>query len=299
MDIPNLANDRWRPVCLTPASHASRGLVYFSARPSSSPETAKTPNRAGSNNEHVLDEHVRYWYPMAMRPRDDKLAISTNRRERPSKPALTRDGIIETALKILRTEGLGKVTMRRVAAALDTGPASLYVYVRDTEDFHAQILDALLAPVSRSKPDGDWRKQIKGVLHKYMEVLFAYPALARMAMSTPASGPNYMRMVDKLLGFLAAGNVPDQNAAWGVDLLLLYATANAAEHGTWKESRQAADDFVTLKTAVTEADPKKYPHIARLKRELLHRKRDRLEWSLDVLINGVLETLISSRENET
>src|SRR6185437_6867831 len=67
-----------------------------------------------------------------------------SRRERPAKPALTRDGIVAAALGILREEGLGKVTMRRVAQELDTGHASLYVYVRDTGDLHAQVLDALL-----------------------------------------------------------------------------------------------------------------------------------------------------------
>ena len=54
---------------------------------------------------------------------------------------------------ILREEGLSKVTMRRIATALDTGPASLYVYVSDTEDLHAQILDALLGPVTAAAPE--------------------------------------------------------------------------------------------------------------------------------------------------
>uniref|UniRef100_UPI0034DEF9D9 TetR family transcriptional regulator n=1 Tax=Streptomyces flavofungini TaxID=68200 RepID=UPI0034DEF9D9 len=50
-----------------------------------------------------------------------------NRRERPAKPALTREGIIDTAVEIMEREGLRRVTMRRLATALDTGPASLYV----------------------------------------------------------------------------------------------------------------------------------------------------------------------------
>jgi len=230
--------------------------------------------------------------------RTDQNTIPKSRRERPAKPALTRDGIIDAGLEILRAEGLGKVTMRRIATALDTGAASLYVYIRDTEDLHAQILDALLAPVSRAKPEGDWRQRIKTVLRHYMEVLFAHPALARMAMSTPASGPNYMRLVDNMLGLLLAGGVPDRNAAWGVDLLLLNATANAAEHSTWKESSRAADDFATLEAAVAAADAKEYPHIARLSGELMSGGPDRLEWSLDLLINGVLETPIAFREKE-
>ena len=85
-----------------------------------------------------------------------------SRRERPAKPALTRAGIIDAALAILHDEGLSKVTMRRIAQELDTGPASLYVYVRNTADLHVQILDALLSTVT--SPDileGTWRDKVK------------------------------------------------------------------------------------------------------------------------------------------
>jgi len=34
--------------------------------------------------------------------------------------------------------------MRRVAQALDTGPASLYVYVANTAALHAAVLDELI-----------------------------------------------------------------------------------------------------------------------------------------------------------
>src|SRR3954468_16272958 len=90
-----------------------------------------------------------------------------NRRERPAKPALTREGIVATAVAVmraegvervtmrrlpeevahLRAEGVERVTMRRLAKELDTGPASLYVYVKDTEELHAAVLDELLAEV--------------------------------------------------------------------------------------------------------------------------------------------------------
>ena len=44
----------------------------------------------------------------------------------------------------MRAEGLEHVTMRRLAAELDTGPASLYVYVRNTAELHAAMLEGLL-----------------------------------------------------------------------------------------------------------------------------------------------------------
>ena len=70
-----------------------------------------------------------------------------SRRERPAKPALTREGIVAAAVAVLRAEGLRKVTMRRLAEELDTGPASLYVYVRNAAELHAAILDELLGTV--------------------------------------------------------------------------------------------------------------------------------------------------------
>jgi AcrR family transcriptional regulator len=238
------------------------------------------------DNEHVLDEHVRYRHKQGM---TSPTTPRASRRERPAKPPLNRPGIIEAALRILREEGLGKVTMRRIAAALDTGPASLYVYVRDTEDLHAQVLDALLAPVGATPRGQGWRDTLKGLLRRYMDVLLAYPELARMAMSTPASGPHYLRLTDQILGLLLEGGASDHSAAWAVDLLLLYATAHAAEHGAWKASARAQAEMTALASAVLDADPGVYPHVARLSKSLMAGGPPRLDWSLDLLISGAVQ----------
>ena len=46
-----------------------------------------------------------------------------------AKPPLGLDAILDTAIRILDTEGLNAVSMRRVAEELNTGAASLYAYV--------------------------------------------------------------------------------------------------------------------------------------------------------------------------
>ena len=42
--------------------------------------------------------------------------------------------------------------MRRVAQALDTGPASLYVYVADRDELHDLLFDAAPRPSRPSRP---------------------------------------------------------------------------------------------------------------------------------------------------
>src|SRR3954451_9152012 len=104
-----------------------------------------------------------------------------SRRDRPAKSALSRAGIVATAVGVLRAEGLEKGTMRRLAQELDTGPASLYVYFANTAELHAAVLDELLGEVDLDAGDGDWRDRLTEVVTSYMRVLLAHPALARMA----------------------------------------------------------------------------------------------------------------------
>ncbi len=223
---------------------------------------------------------------------NQNVGTTRRRRERPAQLALTRQGIIDVALAILRDQGLNKVTMRRIAAALDTGAASLYVYVRSTEDLHAQLLDALLGSISAAVPaDEPWQDRLKALLTNYTRLLFDYPEIARMAMSTHPSGPNYLALVEAILALLSEGGVPDHQAALAVDLLLLYATAVAAEHSTPESSPGTVDEYSALAMALAKADAARYPHIARLGDELLAGEgHARFLWGLDVLINGVLHT---------
>jgi AcrR family transcriptional regulator len=217
--------------------------------------------------------------------------VPSSRRERPAKPALTRAGIVDAALTILAEEGLGRVTMRRIATALDTGAASLYVYVRNTEDLHAQVLDALLGGVELPPEDGPWRERLADVLTSYMAVLFQHPAMARMSMSTHPSGANYLGLLEGILGLLREGGIPDTDAAWGVDLLLSFATVTAVEHGHEDPLEADADDLSALAKQLSAVDAGAFPHIARLGADLLSGTGEqRFQWGLDVLITGILHT---------
>jgi AcrR family transcriptional regulator len=223
-------------------------------------------------------------------PPVDEAHEPRSRRERPAKAALSRPGIIDTALAILRDEGLEKVTMRRVAAALDSGHASLYVYVRNTEDLHAQILDVLLGEIRPSPTGpGTWRERVKALLGSSGQLLFRYPGIARMAMSTQPSGPNYLALVDTVLALLREGGATDRAAAWGVDLLLLYPTAVAVEHSGPKAAEKKTEALSALATQITTVDAARYPHIAPLTAALVSGTgASRSNWALDVLLDGIL-----------
>src|SRR5579863_9249469 len=82
-------------------------------------------------------------------------------RDRPAKAPLSENAIVDAALAITRAEGVEAVTMRRVAAALDTGAASLYVYVRNRDELLRAMLDRVAGTVPLVPPDPErWREQV-------------------------------------------------------------------------------------------------------------------------------------------
>ncbi|MFJ9563992.1 TetR/AcrR family transcriptional regulator [Streptomyces fuscichromogenes] len=216
-------------------------------------------------------------------------ATPRSRRERPAKPALTRAGIVAVAVEILRAEGLQKVTMRRLAQELDTGPASLYVYVRNTAELHAAVLDELLGTLPPAPADGGWRERLEQVLVGYTTLLLEHPSLARSALTSWPSGPHYLDLIETLLGLLDEGGVPRERAAWGVDLLLQRATATAAEHA----GEVSREDWDSLGRALGQVTERTHPHIAAASGLLLSGAPGaRVSWAFQALINGIERTAV-------
>jgi AcrR family transcriptional regulator len=216
-----------------------------------------------------------------------------SRRERPAKPALTREGIVASAVAVMQAEGLDKVTMRRLARELDTGAASLYVYVRNTAELHAAMLEQLLGQVDLSPvtAPGDWRNRLITVLSSYTTILFGQPGLAQSVLVTRPSGPAYLSLAEGILALLSAGGVPPARAAWAVDLLLHFATATAAEQGTRDRAAGTGEEEDAVAAALREAPASTFPQIAALGAELMSGAGpDRLDWGFRVLISGITQT---------
>lgn len=202
------------------------------------------------------------------------------------KVPLSRDRIVDEALGLLVREGLDGMSLRAVAAALETGAASLYVYVDGLDSLRALVLDRALervsTPVNRRR---GWRARLTAVLESYIRVLTATPGLAQLALSTIAAGPSSLRVIEALLEALDDGGLDPATAAWAVDLLLLYATAIGAEHSR----PDAAKRMGPVARALSLVSSREFPRVHAVRDELLSGKGgERFEWAVDTLIAGVL-----------
>jgi AcrR family transcriptional regulator len=213
-----------------------------------------------------------------------------SRRSRPAKAPLSRDIIVATALDILAKDGVSGLSLRRVATALDTGAASLYVYLTNLNELHALMLDQALAALAIPEDsDASWQDRLKHYLLSYLQILNARPGLAQLAMTTVATGPNSLRMWDVMLGLLRRGGVVDRRLVESADMLLLHVTAVAAEEANRAASGQ---DFDWVARTMVDVSAEQFPIVAALVDQGMFAGDEgdgdaQVRRALDVILHGI------------
>lgn len=228
-----------------------------------------------------------------------------SRRDRPAKPALSQDAIVRAALEIAAEEGVEAVTMRRLAQALDTGPASLYVYVANREALEELMLEAAAGEVELEETDPErWREQLHGLLERLGRMMSErYPGMAKFGMARIPTGDNVMRITESMLSLLKAGGASDQAAAYAGDILSMYVGAIAYEQSLYAQLTADPEEMAAEHARIHErflgADPDRYPTVAALGPQMvLGDGHERFRLGIDVLINGLIATPMEGRLSE-
>lgn len=216
-------------------------------------------------------------------------------RDRPAKAPLSEDVIVDVAMRILRKEGLDAVTMRRVATELDTGPASLYVYVGGRDELREAMLDRVARMVKLEEPDpARWREQLHTIMRGVLEALEAHPGIARVAVANVPTGEGSLLMAENMLSLMLAGGVTPRDAAWAIDILFMITTASAVETAAYQERGQhteaAQDELVSrLDTTFAALSPSRFPNFTALAHELTSGSGDdRFEFAIDTFLDGLV-----------
>jgi AcrR family transcriptional regulator len=151
-------------------------------------------------------------------------------RPRSRRAPITVERILAAAFKLVQAEGFDALTMRRVAAALDTGPASLYAHVRNKAELDDLLIGALSTRVVVPVPHpARWSAQVTDVCRQLRDQYLRYPGISRAALSAAPTSLDTLRISEGMLAILLAGGVPPQPAAWAIDAALLYVAAYSFE----------------------------------------------------------------------
>lgn len=213
------------------------------------------------------------------------------KRPRAVRTPLSQDQIVDAGLRLVIEEGVDAVSMRRVAGALHTGASSLYAHVANKEELMLLMFDRICGGIEVPEPEPErWQEQLKAVMRHGHAVLLRHNDIARTAIASVPSGPNALRITEAMLGILLSAGVDRQVAAWALDRLFLYITADAyevsLEQGPISElTGQLGDYFGALPA-------ERFPNI-RGNADVLTagNSNERFEFGLDLLIDGIARSL--------
>ncbi|MFE2848096.1 TetR/AcrR family transcriptional regulator [Streptomyces scopuliridis] len=195
-------------------------------------------------------------------------------RERPAKgpkPGIGLTRIVDAAVAIAAAEGIGAVSMGRVAKELGVSTMSLYRYVAAKDELYVLMQEAAVGePPAPPEPGTGWREALAQWAWAQREAFHRNLWALRIPISGPPATPNSVAWWERGLGALAGTGLDD---ATKISVILLVsgfvrneATLMSDLDTAIKASGSSAQQVMAgyERTLRRLADPARYPAVAEL-----------------------------------
>jgi AcrR family transcriptional regulator len=191
-------------------------------------------------------------------------------RGRPGKgprPGLSLERIVDAAVRVAAAEGLGAVSMSRVAGDLGVSTMALYRYVAAKDELLVLMVDAAGGAPPPPPAGESWRAGLERWARGYLEVLRRHPWILRVPINSPPVTPNQILWLeDGLRSMRDTGLREDEKAS--VILLLSGYVRNYATLAADIQAAAAAPGSTTRELSISYgrilarvADPERFPAV--------------------------------------
>lgn len=214
------------------------------------------------------------------------------RRRRPAKEPLTRERIVEAAIRILDRDGLDAVSTRKIAEDLGTGSASLYAHVASRDELIELMVDRIAAEIEVPEPDPEhWQDQLRDYARHAQQVWAAHADIVRTSLATIPTGPGRLRVIEGLLAIMRAAGFSDQLASWSVDRLQLYIDADTYEGWLFtakiKQGLDVAEYVGSIREYYRQLPADRFPVLASMADIITGDGNQRFEFGLELILAGL------------
>jgi AcrR family transcriptional regulator len=147
--------------------------------------------------------------------------------------SLTREEIVEEALRIIRTDGVASLTMRAVATGLGVTPMAAYYYVKDKDDLLRLVSERIAesSGVLRVQSGREWQDVLKEHLLALWENSTRYPGLGGYLINQRNLGMTGERMEMGIRFFEDVGFPPHEaRLAWSFAMTYIHGRISVDAH---------------------------------------------------------------------
>jgi AcrR family transcriptional regulator len=214
--------------------------------------------------------------------------------EESMRPALSREQVVRAAIDLADRDGLDAVSIRRIAAALDARPMSLYSYVPSKDDLFDLMFDELAGQaLFGAELPVDWTAALRGIAHRVRDLGLAHPWSTELLSRRAHLGPNVIRLLEEWVAALDPLDLAPADA-WRIvtavnDYVNGYVIREAAQRRAVPSAPGQARRWQQQVTAYLNdlAASGDYPHIAPLLSAGYATADDNFDTGLDWLVDSV------------
>jgi AcrR family transcriptional regulator len=221
---------------------------------------------------------------------------------------LTRDRILDAALRLVDEGGLESLTMRKLGQELGVEAMSLYNHVTNKDDVIGGILDRVAHEIEPPSATEAWDAAIRASAISAHQALRRHPWAPGLMMSPAHIIPERIRYMELLLGKLRdAGFSSDQtyHAYHVLDAhtfgFSMWQAGHAASLKDLPKEFSSPEEFI--KWLIREFPPDQYPHVAEHGDQHFsegpHQEVSAFELALDLLLDGLKRELARQSDSST
>jgi TetR/AcrR family tetracycline transcriptional repressor len=121
-------------------------------------------------------------------------------RPRAGQEALSRDRILDAALRLVDEEGMGALSMRRLGAELGVNPMSIYHHVPGKDAVISGLVELVFSGMQVHYPDGShWQARVRAWAEAYRDLVRSHPNLVLEIVSSAAAVTEAVLLVNEPL----------------------------------------------------------------------------------------------------
>lgn len=207
-----------------------------------------------------------------------------------TRPALTRQRVIDAAVGLADREGIDALTIRALAVELDTRPMTLYHHVAGKDAILDGVVDQVFAEIELPLTDLPWRAAMRQRCLSAREVLRRHPWATSLMESRATPGPANLAHHDAVLACLRGGGLEWQLVAHAYALLDAFVYGFAVQEaslpfGDSEHTAELADQIMAA------FPPGAYPAFVEFTTQHVLRPGysfdDSFGFGLDLLLDGI------------
>jgi AcrR family transcriptional regulator len=218
------------------------------------------------------------------------------------RPALSRQEVLATALRLIDADGVEALSMRRMGTALGRDPMRLYRFAASKDELLDGVVELVLSELKVPAADAEhWEEVLRRTAHAYRQIALSHPHAVALLVTRPLATPlalrppGTLRPLEDLLELLVGAGFDERGALHAYRLYMGFLQGHVLNELQERVyDPEETDDLLRL--GLHRLPAREFPRLRSLASELAsYDGSEELEEGLDVVIGGLRRQLDGRR----